>query len=82
MKAAAFTNLSATISIITAIERYFAAKARLFAERQQRMKLLNADVPEYEALADMVQGRILTYGRNGTDLIFRDATPTRRGTWC
>ena len=59
----------------------FRGRARLFADLPDNgIAVLNADVPEYEALADMVQGRVL-HGRNGSDLIFfGDATPTRRGT--
>ena len=77
LKAAAFTNLSRDhFDYHGTIECYFAAKARLFADLpDDGVAVLNADVPECEALADMVQGRVLTCSRNGSDLIFAMPPP-------
>ena len=83
LKAAAFTNLTRDhLDYHGTVENYFAAKARLFSELlpQDGVAVLNADIPEADALVDRFAGRTLTYGRNGTHLVLIDATPTHRGT--
>ncbi|MGB0630642.1 MAG: UDP-N-acetylmuramoyl-L-alanyl-D-glutamate--2,6-diaminopimelate ligase [Alphaproteobacteria bacterium] len=83
LKAAAFTNLTRDhLDYHGTVENYLAAKARLFANLlpDDGVAVLNADVPEFEALAALTRGRILTYGRKGTDLILHEATPTHSGT--
>lgn len=72
--AAGFTNLTHDhLDYHTDMEEYFAAKARLFSEilSDDGVAVLNADVPEYEALAGIAKGRgikVLSYGEKGEDL--------------
>ena len=74
LAAAAFTNLSHDhLDYHGTMARYRAAKARLFSDVMAPggVAVLNADVPELEALGDLCrrQGhRVLTYGRAGADL--------------
>ena len=83
LKAAAFTNLTRDhLDYHGTIENYFAAKARLFADLLPKdgTAVLNADIPELDALRKLHAGRTLTYGHRGDDLILRDAVPTHSGT--
>ncbi|MDB5366003.1 MAG: UDP-N-acetylmuramoyl-L-alanyl-D-glutamate--2,6-diaminopimelate ligase [Rhodospirillales bacterium] len=74
VSAAAFTNLTRDhLDYHGTIEAYRDAKVRLFTDvlMDDGVAVLNADVPEIEALADIAAHRrlrIMTYGRNGRDL--------------
>jgi UDP-N-acetylmuramoyl-L-alanyl-D-glutamate--2,6-diaminopimelate ligase len=83
LTAAAFTNLTRDhLDYHGTFENYLAAKARLFADLlpANGIAVLNADIPEFDTLANLFPGKTLTYGRNGSDLILHEATPTHRGT--
>ncbi len=85
LAAAAFTNLSHDhLDYHGTMARYRAAKARLFSDVMAPggVAVLNADVPELEALSDLCrrQGhRVLTYGRAGADLRLERLTPAPDG---
>ena len=72
--AAAFTNLSHDhLDYHDSPESYFAAKARLFTEvmAPQGVAVLNADAPEYDALANSCAERghrVISYGSGDADL--------------
>jgi len=74
LSAAAFTNLSRDhLDYHPTMADYFKAKRRLFCSLLPAggTAVLNADAPEYETLKDLCRAcahRILTYGRNGSDL--------------
>lgn len=83
IQAAAFTNLSRDhLDYHGTIENYLAAKARLFTELLplDGVAVLNADSPEFSELAASISGTILSYGRQGKDIVLRDAVPTQDGT--
>ncbi len=83
LRAAGFTNLSRDhLDYHGTIESYLAAKARLFSELlpADGTAVLNADIPEFAALAASFDGTTLSYGRNGADLELVDAVPTEHGT--
>ncbi|MDX1483566.1 MAG: UDP-N-acetylmuramoyl-L-alanyl-D-glutamate--2,6-diaminopimelate ligase [Alphaproteobacteria bacterium] len=71
LQAAAFTNLSRDhLDYHGSEEAYFAAKAQLFSRIRPEgaMAVLNADVPEFMALAAIAEARrqrIISYGVNG-----------------
>ncbi len=73
-KAAGFTNLTRDhLDYHGTMEAYFEAKARLFSEvlAPDGVAVLNADVPEYEALAAICEARkikIMTYGYKSEDI--------------
>ena len=83
LRAAGFTNLTRDhLDYHGTVENYLAAKTRLFADllATDGVAVLNADVPEFPALAKSFDGRKLTYGRAGAELELRRATPTHSGT--
>lgn len=85
VKAAGFTNISRDhLDYHETMAAYLAAKSRLFSDllAEGGTAVLNADVPEYEALADIAEKRelsVLSYGRQGKDLCLLDRTPTLHG---
>jgi UDP-N-acetylmuramoyl-L-alanyl-D-glutamate--2,6-diaminopimelate ligase len=74
VSAAAFTNLTRDhLDYHGTIDAYRDAKVRLFTDvlMDDGVAVLNADVPEIEALAEIATHRrlrVMTYGRNGRDL--------------
>ena len=82
---AAFTNLSRDhLDYHESMAAYFDAKARLFREvlPANGTAVLNADAPEFDALAKICRARgqkILSYGRAGTDLRLADQELGRAG---
>ncbi len=74
LSAAAFTNLTRDhLDYHPTMAAYFKAKRRLFCSLLPAggTAVLNADVPEFEALNDLCRAcahRIITYGREGRDL--------------
>jgi len=85
LAAGAFTNLSRDhLDYHGTMDRYFAAKHRLFAELLPpgAAAVLNADAPEHEALAATSRERglrLISYGRAGRDLRLDGAVPTAAG---
>src|SRR5215470_930660 len=86
ISAAAFTNLSRDhLDYHRTMEAYLAAKARLFGELMPRGRtaVLNADVPEFDALARLCRGRshvIYAYGTGArTELRLLAARPDAAG---
>src|SRR5690625_865887 len=81
LTAAAFTNLSRDhLDYHGSMENYFAAKRRLFEALLPRdgTAVLNADVPEFEALASLCRARgqrVIGYGRGGRELKLLDLVP-------
>ncbi len=74
LKAGGFTNLSRDhLDYHQTMEAYLAAKLRLFSTLLPAgaAAVLNADIPEYAVLAETAKARglkIISYGKNGTDL--------------
>jgi UDP-N-acetylmuramoyl-L-alanyl-D-glutamate--2,6-diaminopimelate ligase len=85
LAAAAFTNLSRDhLDYHATMAAYFAAKRRLFDTLLPpgAVAVLNADIPEYEALKAVCEARhhrVLSYGRNGGELKLLDAAPLPHG---
>jgi UDP-N-acetylmuramoyl-L-alanyl-D-glutamate--2,6-diaminopimelate ligase len=85
VSAAAFTNLTRDhLDYHGTADAYRDAKFRLFTEvlEEDGIAVLNADVPEIEALRDITARRRLrsmTYGRNGRDLKVVAVTPLPHG---
>jgi UDP-N-acetylmuramoyl-L-alanyl-D-glutamate--2,6-diaminopimelate ligase len=85
VSAAGFTNLTREhLDHHGTMEAYFAAKARLFEEVlvPGGTAVLNADVPEGQALAARARKagrRVATYGRAGRQLRLAEATPVAHG---
>ncbi|MCM0019876.1 MAG: UDP-N-acetylmuramoyl-L-alanyl-D-glutamate--2,6-diaminopimelate ligase, partial [Tagaea sp.] len=85
LQAAAFTNLSRDhLDYHADMDAYFAAKRRLFDTLLPRgsVAVLNADIPEYAALAAACETRglrVASYGRNGKHLRLIAATPVPGG---
>ena len=85
LTAAAFTNLSRDhLDYHATMAAYFAAKRRLFDTLLPpgAVAVLNADIPEYAALKEVCDARhhrILSFGRNGSDLKLVDAAPLPHG---
>ncbi|GAB6051609.1 UDP-N-acetylmuramoyl-L-alanyl-D-glutamate--2,6-diaminopimelate ligase [Magnetospira thiophila] len=85
LTAAAFTNLSRDHLDYHGDEQvYLAAKMRLFCDLlpPQGWAVLNADIPQFEALQELCSRRrhkILTYGRCAVDLRLIDARATAEG---
>ena len=85
LKAAAFTNLSRDhLDYHGDMAVYLAAKAMLFARvlPPDGVAVLNADVPEYEALVRTCRERgirVLDYGFSARDIRVRTVTPTAHG---
>lgn len=82
---AAFTNLSRDhLDYHGDMEGYFRAKARLFSEvlSTNGTAVLNADVPEVDALSDVLAARdvrVLTYGYSGRFLTLKHREPLAEG---
>ncbi len=85
IKAAGFTNLSRDhLDYHATMDAYFAAKLRLFREllEPQGTAVLNADIPEFEALRDAARARgipVISYGKNAQDLKVLDIVPDSKG---
>jgi UDP-N-acetylmuramoyl-L-alanyl-D-glutamate--2,6-diaminopimelate ligase len=85
IKAAGFTNLSRDhLDYHPDMQSYLGAKLRLFntVMPMGRVAVLNADIPEYEALltvANARRHRVISYGRAGADLRLEMLTPTPEG---
>ena len=85
LKAGGFTNLSRDhLDYHQTMEAYLAAKMRLFSTLLPvgATAVLNADIPEFPALADTAKARglkILSYGKNGADLRLIEARPAPQG---
>jgi UDP-N-acetylmuramoyl-L-alanyl-D-glutamate--2,6-diaminopimelate ligase len=82
---AGFTNLTRDhLDYHGSMEAYFRAKAMLF-ERvmpQGATAVLNADIPEFDALAALCRGRkqrVIGFGRQGTDLTLLEQIPLPHG---
>jgi len=68
---AAFTNISRDhLDYHGSMEDYLAAKLRLFSEVlcDDGVAVLNADDDAYRSFCEAAPGRVLSYGRNGTDI--------------
>lgn len=85
IKAAGFTNLSRDhLDYHATMEAYFAAKLRLFSDLVDAggTVVLNADVPEYDALRAAARARglsVISYGQNAIDLKILEIVPDRKG---
>lgn len=82
IRAAGFTNLSRDhLDYHGSYENYFDAKKRLFTELlpADGIAVLNADIPEFDALAEATAGTVLSYGRDAKDIRMVSATPTTAG---
>ena len=85
LAAAAFTNLSRDhLDYHATMAAYFAAKRRLFDTLLPpgAVAVLNADIPEYDALRAVCQQRhhrVLSFGRKGADLKLVSAEPMPQG---
>lgn len=82
IKAAGFTNISHDhLDYHSDMEDYFAAKARLFSDllAENGVAVLNADIPEYERLAAISRGDVLSYGWRGKELKILKADPLQNG---
>jgi UDP-N-acetylmuramoyl-L-alanyl-D-glutamate--2,6-diaminopimelate ligase len=86
LKAACFTNLSHEhLDYHETLERYFAAKRRLFAELlpEGATAVLNADTPQFVELAGISRERgqrLITFGSSATaDLALLERRPTAVG---
>jgi UDP-N-acetylmuramoyl-L-alanyl-D-glutamate--2,6-diaminopimelate ligase len=82
LRAAGFTNLSRDhLDYHGTEEAYFAAKRRLFSELlpDDGVAVLNADVPQFAALAAATKGEVISYGRAGDTLRILKAEPSETG---
>jgi UDP-N-acetylmuramoyl-L-alanyl-D-glutamate--2,6-diaminopimelate ligase len=85
LRAAAFTNLSRDhFDYHESFAEYLAAKRRLFSELlpPKGVAVLNADQPEYAALAEVCRGRgiaVLDYGRRAERLRLGAQVPDQEG---
>ena len=82
LRAAGFTNFSRDhLDYHATPAQYLAAKRRLFEDLLQpdAVAVLNADIPEFEAVSACVRGAVISYGRNGRDLRFADIAPSPGG---
>lgn len=81
LKAAVFTNLSNDhLDYHQTLKDYFDAKSRLFKELidEKGYAVLNADIPEYEALAALCQKRgvsTISFGKAGKNIQLLSLTP-------
>lgn len=79
LAAAAFTNLTRDhLDYHGSEQNYFAAKARLFNDLlpADGIAVLNADIPQFKALADIAARRgqrVIAYGAGGADIRIRRA---------
>ena len=82
---AAFTNLSRDhLDYHETMERYFAAKLRLFTSilEQNGTAVLNADISEYESINAVCRARgqrVISFGRSGADLMLLAHAPDKNG---
>ncbi len=85
VRIAAFTNLSRDhLDYHADMDAYLKAKLRLFEEllRPGGKAVLNADAPEFDQLVDALDGysqKVISYGKKGTDICLKDATPCAEG---
>lgn len=82
LSAAGFTNLSRDhLDYHGSYENYFEAKKRLFTELLPTggTAVLNADIPEFDALVAATSASVLSYGRDAKDIRIISATPTTAG---
>jgi UDP-N-acetylmuramoyl-L-alanyl-D-glutamate--2,6-diaminopimelate ligase len=83
--AAAFTNLSRDhLDYHHEMDRYFAAKRRLFAElvESRGTAVLNADDPVFSELEEVARARglrVMSYGRAGRNLVLRELEAAPEG---
>lgn len=81
LKAAVFTNLSNDhLDYHHTLKDYFEAKSRLFKDLvdEKGSAVLNADIPEYEALVSLCQKRRITtfsFGKSGKNISLLSRTP-------
>ena len=85
INAAGFTNLTRDhLDYHPDMEDYFAAKARLFMDilKPDGLAVINADVPEFDALADICRNRKISvqgYGAKGHDMRLLKRVPLPQG---
>ncbi len=85
VRAAAFTNLTRDhLDYHPDMDDYFAAKARLFSEVliDGGVAVLNSDIPEYQALKNICDGRhirVIDYGRKAQALTLIERTAGANG---
>jgi UDP-N-acetylmuramoyl-L-alanyl-D-glutamate--2,6-diaminopimelate ligase len=85
LKLAAFTNLSRDhLDYHKDMQEYFTAKQRLFREvlPESGTAVVNKDIPEYEALAEILKSRkikMLSFGTKDADLCLTSTTDDPRG---
>ena len=80
--AAGFTNFSRDhLDYHATPARYLAAKRRLFEDllHPDGVAVLNADMPEFEAISAGVRGTVMSYGYRGRDLRLACLTPSPGG---
>ena len=83
--ATGFTNLTRDhLDYHQTMEAYLAAKMKLFTERTRKdgVVVLNADVPEFQEMAEAVKAkgiRIYSYGANGKELKLLSRIPVADG---
>lgn len=81
LKVAVFTNISNDhLDYHQTLEAYFEAKSRLFNELldDKGVAVLNADIPEYEALTSRCQSRgisTISFGKTGKNIRLHSLTP-------
>ena len=84
--AGAFTNLTHDhLDYHGTMEHYRAAKFRLFSDliSADGVAVVNADSDEFARIQDICHARnlkIISYGRNGADIIIKNLMPTTHGT--
>ncbi len=85
IKAAGFTNLSRDhLDFHGDMDSYFSAKTELFSRvmAEGGAAVLNADIPQYEALEKACRDRrlkVISYGRNGRDIRLTGQRHTENG---
>ena len=85
VKAGGFTNLSRDhLDYHETMESYLAAKLRLFTEiiAPGGTAVLNADIPEFETLAQAANGhslKVISYGKKSREIRLLSATPHAHG---
>lgn len=85
VKVAAFTNLSRDhLDYHENMDEYFQAKARLFSELivDGGTAVLNADIPEFDALKEIVNARgfsVVSYGFKGEQIKLLNVVPNPHG---
>ena len=85
LKAGGFTNFSRDhLDYHATMESYLAAKMRLFTEviAPGGTAVLNADIPEFETLAQAANGhslKVISYGKKSREIRLLSATPHTQG---